>query len=468
MQFNSLPFLLFFPIVCCAVWAIRNLRARNSFLLVASYFFYMSWEPRFGLLLLFCSVTAYFGGIALGRRKRGLTLAFAIGTLLANLFFFKYLGFASSVVVSLFDALGIRFTIPLPQILLPVGISFYTFQAIGYLVDVYNRKVAPEKNFIDFTLFVSFFPQLVAGPIERAGNLIHQIKVLHKFDYSQASIGARQMLWGYFLKLVVADRLALYSDPIFRMSEAHNGSSLLLATFFFSIQIYCDFAGYSLIAIGCSKMMGFNLMKNFDCPYFSCSVTEFWRRWHISLSKWLKDYVYIPLGGNRCGRVRHKLNILLTFLISGIWHGANWTFLIWGLLHGVFQVFEKITGLDKPSSRLFFRILQRLCTFSLVTFAWIFFRSKNLEGALDIVKKILYSITHGFAMPAAFELSTMAFAFMAIAALFCKDLLDTFLPRQKAWLMGKAPVRYCICLVICLWILTAGVFDNGQFIYFQF
>lgn len=466
MLFNSLPFLLFFPVVCAIVWSIKNLKARNIFLLLASYFFYMNWEPKYGLLLAFCSIITYGGALYFSKTQKKSIFVATIVTLVSTLFFFKYLDFAATTLTDIFKTLGIAINVPLPKFLLPVGISFYTFQAIGYLVDVYKKKIQAEKNFVDFTLFISFFPQLVAGPIERAGNLLGQMKVLHKFDSANVSIGARQMLWGYFLKLVVADRLALYSDSIFNMPAEHNSSSIVLAIIFFSIQIYCDFAGYSLIAIGCSRMMGFSLMKNFDSPYFSCSITEFWRRWHISLSKWLKDYVYIPLGGNRCSPLRHKVNILLTFVISGIWHGANWTYIIWGTLHGVFQVFEKITGLDKPRIHLPGRIIQRLVTFAVAAFAWIFFRANSLPDAILIVKKLVN--IHEYGMPFIDNMSTMAFSAMAIFILFSKDFTDTFLPRKKEWILKSTPRRYALYLMICSWILIAGVFDNGQFIYFQF
>lgn len=466
MLFNSLPFLLFFPVVCTVVWLLKDLRARNIFLLVASYFFYMNWEAKYGLLLAFCSVVTYFGGLLISKHQKKSYLAVAIVVLTAVLFVFKYLGFAGETLVALMNAAGIKFNVPLPKILLPVGISFYTFQAIGYLVDVYQKKIKAERNFIDFTLFISFFPQLVAGPIERAGNLLAQMKVLHPVSYEDASVGARQMLWGYFLKLAVADRLALYNDLVFNMPNEHNAPTLILATVFFSIQIYCDFAGYSLIAIGCSRMMGFKLMKNFDSPYFSCSISEFWRRWHISLSKWLKDYIYIPLGGNRCSPIRHKVNIFLTFLISGIWHGANWTFFIWGMLHGAFQVFEKITGLDKPLSKRGLRILQRVITFCLAAFAWIFFRANSLPDALLILGKI-FNI-HEYGMPFIDNFSTMAFSVIAIAVLLSKDFMDSFAISLKERILNNTGMRYTLYLLLCIWILLAGVFDNGQFIYFQF
>lgn len=466
MLFNSLPFLLFFPVVCAVVWLLKDLRARNIFLLVASYFFYMNWEAKYGLLLAFCSIVTYVGGLLIAKHQKKSYLVGAIAILAAVLFFFKYLGFAAETVASFMATVGVKFNVPLPKILLPVGISFYTFQAIGYLVDVYKKKISAERNFIDFTLFISFFPQLVAGPIERAGNLLAQMKELHPVSYEDAATGARQMLWGYFLKLAVADRLALYNNLVFNMPGEHNAPTLILATIFFSIQIYCDFAGYSLIAIGCSRMMGFKLMKNFDSPYFSCSISEFWRRWHISLSKWLKDYIYIPLGGNRCNPLRHKVNIFLTFLISGIWHGANWTFIIWGMLHGAFQVFEKITGLDKPLGNRGLRIIQRLVTFGLAAFAWIFFRANSLPDALLILGKI-FNI-HEYGMPFIDNISTMAFSFIAILILLSKDFIDSFIPKFKCWLLARTIRRYVIYLAIGTWILIAGVFDNGQFIYFQF
>ena len=335
MLFNSIAFLLFFPIVCVCYFALPSLKVRNLFLLAASYYFYMNWQPIYALLLLTSTVITYLAARGIGhfeddRKKRACLLTSLILNL-GILFLFKYYDFAAENVTSLLRVLGIAVDFPSFSMLLPVGISFYTFQALGYSIDVYREKTPVEKDFFTYALFVSFFPQLVAGPIERSTNLLPQFKEKHSFCYEEVMAGFRLMLWGYFLKLALADRCAIYVDAIFNNVEQHNGGSFLLASLFFPFQIYGDFAGYSLVAIGVARVLGFRLMENFRRPYFAASVTEFWRRWHISLSTWFKDYVYIPLGGNRCGRYRQYFNVLTTFVVSGLWHGANWTFLVWNI-----------------------------------------------------------------------------------------------------------------------------------------
>ena len=335
MLFNSLDFLLFFPAVCLISHALRSLRARNLFLLVASYWFYMNWRAEYALLILWGTVLTWalsnlFAKASNKPRLRKALLITGLVGVLAPLFIFKYLTFAATSIEALLRATGLKMQIPAFELILPVGISFFSFQMIGYLVDVYKGNLQAEKSFSRYALFVSFFPQLVAGPIERARNLLPQFASLRKFDPALATDGVRMMLWGYFMKLCVAERVAPYVNAAYNNWERHNGTSLLLATFFFAFQIYCDFCGYSLIARGVAAVLGFRLMDNFKRPYLASSLKEFWRRWHISLSTWFMDYVYIPLGGNRCGRFRHAYNLFVTFLLSGIWHGANWTFIVWG------------------------------------------------------------------------------------------------------------------------------------------
>ena len=348
MLFNSIAFLLFFPVVCLVFFLIpaSRIRIKNLFLLIASYYFYMNWEPAYALLLLTSTIVTWTAAIGIShfpdKRRKKICLVSSLVLNLSILFLFKYFNFLSSNIETALQACGLGIDIPEFNLLLPVGISFYTFQALGYSIDVYRGTTKAEHDFATYALFVSFFPQLVAGPIERSNNLLPQFKEQHRFDYETLMAGVRMMVWGYFMKLVLADRCGTYVDSIFNNVDMHNGGSYLLASLLFPFQIYGDFAGYSLIAIGVARVMGFRLMENFHRPYFACSVGEFWHRWHISLSTWFKDYVYIPLGGNRVKKSRQYFNLMVTFIVSGIWHGANWTFLCWGTLHGLLLCIEEI------------------------------------------------------------------------------------------------------------------------------
>lgn len=335
MLFNSFEFLLFFPIVCVLYFLLGKNKYRNPFLLLASYYFYMNWKPIYAVLILTSTILTYVCGLLVeknsGEKKK--QKWFLISSLVLNfgiLFIFKYFNFINESIFIVLSTTGLKWTVPNLDVLLPVGISFYTFQAVGYSIDVYRGTIKAERNFITYALFVSFFPQLVAGPIERAKNLLPQFHSEHHFDADDVIEGIKQMIWGFFMKLCVADVLSSYVDAIYNNVANHNGTSMLLATLFFTIQIYCDFAGYSNIAIGVARVMGYRLMENFKQPYFALNIKEFWRKWHISLSTWFMDYLYIPLGGNRVSYSRHLLNLAITFLISGVWHGANWTFVIWG------------------------------------------------------------------------------------------------------------------------------------------
>lgn len=335
MLFNSFEFLLFFPIVCIIYFLLRDNRWRVPFLLVASYYFYMNWKPVYAVLILTSTVLTYACGLlvekhAEDKRKKKIYLVASLIINFAILFFFKYYNFINESIFSVLEYAGLRWPVPNLDVLLPVGISFYTFQAVGYSIDVYRSTIKAERNFLTYALFVSFFPQLVAGPIERAKNLLPQFHEEHTFSYDNAVEGLKQMIWGFFMKLCVADVLAEYVNAVYNNVPQHNGTSMIIATIFFTFQIYCDFGGYSNIAIGAAKVMGFRLMDNFNRPYLSLNIKEFWKRWHISLSSWFMDYVYIPLGGNRVSYPRHLLNLAITFLVSGVWHGANWTFVLWG------------------------------------------------------------------------------------------------------------------------------------------
>ncbi|XLS30757.1 MBOAT family O-acyltransferase [Flavobacteriaceae bacterium M23B6Z8] len=403
MLFNSIDFFIFLPIVFVLYWFVtaKNLRIQNALILVASYIFYGWWDWRFLSLIVFSTVIDYSIGIALTRttkaQKRKLLLFTSVIVNLGFLGFFKYYNFFIESFTDAFTAFGYKIQPNTLNIILPVGISFYTFQTLSYTIDVYREKLIPTKNFIAFGAFVSFFPQLVAGPIERATNLLPQFYGPREFDLYKAKDGLRQMLWGLFKKVVIADNCAKYANMIFNNSEDYSGSTLLMGAFFFAFQIYGDFSGYSDIAIGVSRLFGFDLKRNFAFPYFSRDIAEFWRRWHISLSTWFRDYLYIPLGGSR-GGIRMKVrNTMIIFLVSGFWHGANWTFIIWGALNAIY--FLPLLLLNKnrvntdlvaegkwlPNAR---EALQMLTTFMITLLAWIFFRANNVTHAFDYLAGI--------------------------------------------------------------------------------
>ncbi len=347
-----------------------------------------------------------------------------------------------------------------------MGISFYTFQAVGYLFDVYYGRIEAERNWWDYMLFVSFFPQILSGPISKAKDLLPQIKADRPFDYTRAVAGLKFLLWGMFLKVVMADRLGLYVDTVFDNWQYNSGISCLVASFAYSFQIYGDFAGYSLMAVGVGRLLGFELMNNFNRPYFSVSITDFWRRWHISLSTWLKDYVYIPLGGSRCSRARNYLNIMVTFLVSGIWHGANWTFIVWGLLHGLLQVIEKALGLQKCESKKFWVRLPRiLITFVLINFLWTIFRMPTISDAAGVIARMF---THGGTILKP-GLDNFSFSFIAVVIVLVSEFIEEFAPSRCALLnSGSRFIRWCTYLVLIVLIMLGGVFDSSQFIYVSF
>lgn len=410
------------------------------------------------------------------KEKRRKFLYISILSNLGILFFFKYFNFFSESVAGLTAMMGMDYSTPLFEVILPVGISFYTFQTLSYSVDIYHGKISPEKHLGRFALFVSFFPQLVAGPIERSGNLLPQFREEKQFDYHRVASGMRLAAWGLFKKVVIADRLAVFVNMVYNSPDDFQGLSIILATFFFALQIYCDFSGYSDIAIGIARMMGFDLMKNFERPYFSTSIGEFWRRWHISLSTWFRDYVYIPLGGNRVVKWRWHYNLFLTFLISGLWHGANWTFVIWGALHGVYLIIENIStaafkqnDIKSPFPLWLKNSLQMAATFILVCFAWIFFRANSLGDAVELISKMFIWIPGELAWMSSPEHSYNLFlAFVAIGMLILVQIFQefqavgTWIPQQPSL------VRWGIYILLVSIILNFGEFDQQQFIYFQF
>jgi D-alanyl-lipoteichoic acid acyltransferase DltB (MBOAT superfamily) len=399
MLFNSLTFLVFFLVVTTGYFVLPH-RHRWFLLLAASCYFYMYFIPKYILILAVTIIVDYFAGMWIagsqGKRRR-LYLVLSLVTNIGFLGFFKYFNFFNENAQAIASALGLHYPIPALQIILPIGLSFHTFQAMAYTIEVYRGSLAPERNFGLFALYVMFYPQLVAGPIERPQNLLHQFREEHFFDYGRALSGLRLMGWGLFKKVVVADRLADYVNVAFANPAGVQPAGLVLATFFFTFQIYCDFSGYSDIALGSARVMGFTLMKNFDCPYVSQSVGEFWKRWHISLSTWFKDYLYIPLGGSRVAPFRHHVNLMITFLVSGLWHGANWTYTIWGGLNGFYLVLS--SGLDDVWRRIaagvgltkapgLLKGGKIAITFVLISLAWVFFRATSLHDALVVVRRL--------------------------------------------------------------------------------
>lgn len=462
MLFNSILFLLFFPIVCISYWGVPE-RFRNVLLLFASYYFYMSWEPYYTLLILFTSLSTWICALCIEKKEqyKKQYLFYCIAVNILILFTFKYYNF----VIDTFSSIIPKIYIPHSEFLLPVGISFYTFQCIGYTIDVYRKEIKPEKDFITYALFVSFFPQLVAGPIERAKNLLPQFHNTHTFNGDEFVAGLKMMIWGFFMKLCVAGNVAPYVDAVFNNVPNHNGTSFLLASFFFSFQIFCDFGGYSLIAIGTAKCLGFKLMQNFNHPYLSASIKDFWRRWHISLSSWFSDYVYIPLGGSRCKKTKHYRNLILTMLLSGLWHGANWTFVCWGGLHGLFLICNSAYKNIMGKKNIAPKIINIIVTCFFATFAWIFFRANSISDALTIIYKVLVdhgNLYRGDGIPA------IILPIIMISILLIKEIKDEYSPRftlmhnPNLWISIPASAFVIILILLC------AEFNSGQFIYFQF
>ncbi|MCL4145951.1 UNVERIFIED_CONTAM: hypothetical protein GTU68_006102 [Idotea baltica] len=465
MLFNSLDFAVFLPIVFILYWFVfqRNLRAQNLLLLIISYVFYGWWDWRFLFLIFFSSCVDYMVGLGLegskSDRNRKILVGVSLAVNLGILGFFKYYNFFLDSFVDAFAGLGMTMHASTLNIILPVGISFYTFQTLSYSLDIYKRKLTPVRDVISFFAFVSFFPQLVAGPIERARNLLPQFEIERKFDIENASDGLRQILWGLFKKVVIADNLAQHVNFIFTNYESLGASTLVMGAIFFAFQIYGDFSGYSDIAIGTARLFGFDLMKNFATPYFSRDIGEFWRRWHISLSTWFRDYVYIPLGGNRVGKGRQIWNSLVTFTVSGFWHGANWTFVIWGFLNGLYYVPSILMGTSRKKGGR--ELFQMISTFTLVTFAWIFFRAENLTHALGYIQHLfsisLFEIPPANRGPIPYILSLLVIEWIQRKKEHGLEL--TYLPN---W---TRPVFYAAVVMV---LLLFGYDDSESFIYFQF
>lgn len=447
-------------------------------LLLASYYFYMSWRPEYIILIIVSTLIDYFAALQMGRaitpQRKKIFLLLSLFTNLGLLFTFKYFNFFNDSVRAAFNTFNIFYDVPAFQMLLPVGISFYTFQTMSYSIDVYRGIKEPERHLGVFALYVSFFPQLVAGPIERSTTFLPQLFEKHEFNAARAVSGLKQMLWGFFKKLVVADRLATYVDAVYNNPQEHSGLSMILATVFFAFQIYCDFSGYSDIAIGGARILGFDLMENFKRPYFAKSTKDFWARWHISLSTWFRDYVYIPLGGNRVVKWRWYYNLFITFLISGLWHGANWTFIFWGALHGVYLVLaiwftqpvSRISGLlGLKSESGLNTIIHVVWTFTLASFAWIFFRANQISDAFLIIEKIFTFQGPVFLS----NLSSVAYGIFGILLLLLVEFQHEYgFFNIKLFNNTNVVVRYSSYAAVVLLILLIGVFDGSQFIYFQF
>ena len=469
MIFNSFNFIIIFPLIFLLYYVIpaRFGRGRNLFLLLVSYGLYLQWKPIYALILLGVTFLTYYTAKLITVSKRPKVIL-AVGILLAltPLFFFKYFYFINETITQFISYLGINVQLQGLNWAIPIGLSFFTFQAIGYVCDIYLKKQELERDFLTYALFVSFFPCIISGPINKASLVIPQIKAIRPyFDYEKAVKGLKLLLWGMFMKVVVADRLALYVNIVFDNYVQYSGMSCLMASIFYTVQIYTDFAGYSLMAIGVGKVLGFDFTQNFNRPYFAVSVTDFWHRWHMSLSQWLRDYIYIPLGGSRCSKIKNYWNIFVTFLVSGIWHGANWTFIVWGCIHGAVQIIEKILGLQRCQNHGLLRLMRILLTFTVVNFAWIFFRMPTLADSCSIIKHIFdFSQPMQIYIPVRFE-----FYVVGILVLLVKDITDEFCPHNLLVFNNRNKwIRWTGYVMTICYILIAGVFGADQFIYANF
>ena len=483
MSFTSLQYFLFLALTAILCYRLTP-RLRNPLLLVLSLGFYAAFGSKHLPFLLASVVLSYFGGRLIEKspdEKRRFRLIIALTLNLGLLFFFKYFNFFAELALSFFAPQNVLAGDRVLNLLLPIGISFFVFQTTGYLMDVYRRKIKAEKNFIDYALFACYFPGIVSGPIQRAGTMLPQYKKPSVWDFENIKAGFLQFLWGAFKKLVIADRIAVLVNTAYAAPSEHAGLPLFFAAVCYSVQIYCDFSAYSDMAIGSSRMLGIKLMRNFDRPYAAVSVQDFWRRWHISLSTWFRDYLYVPLGGSRCAKSRNYLNIIIVFLVSGLWHGAALTFMLWGLLHGVFQVIGKLTspyrdglrrGLHIAEDGKLSLLIKRVCIFALVTLAWVFFRADTLAAALGILGGIFAApwtlgglATLGLSVPALFVL------LLSVIALFTADWADSRYRLSEKLCAAVVP-RFAVYLVLFAAIMLFGNygagFDPMDFVYFKF
>lgn len=495
MSFNSIQFLFFFPIVAVLYFAIPH-KIRWFWLLIASYYFYMSWNPKYAILIFTSTLITYTGGLLIEKaneikdkklsvRVRKLLVFLSISGNLSILFLFKYYNFFSNTLKGVFSYFHMDINMPTFNFLLPVGISFYTFQALSYIVDIYRKDVKAEKHLGKYALFVSFFPQLLSGPIQKSKDFLPQIDERHYFDYDRVKNGLLLMLWGYFQKTMVADRLGEFVNTVYSNPAKNKGFIIILATIFFAFQLYCDFSSYSDMAIGAAEVMGFRLCKNFETPYFSKSIKEFWRRWHMSLTSWFKDYLYFPLGGSRCSKLRTYFNIMVVFLVSGLWHGAALNFLVWGFLHGLYQIFEnilkpireKIVKILHIRTNVFsYRLNQVLINFILVDFAWIFFRAASLRDALILIKNMIYLDPLIFIDGSLFKLGldqlNFFMAMMSLGIVLAANLLQRKINLRNELSKQNAVFRWSLYLAAVLVIIIFGIYGQSynpkQFIYSRF
>lgn len=466
MLFNSVYFLYFFIIVT-GLYFLLPYKTRWMLLLSASCFFYMFFKPEYILILAFTILIDYYAGILIEKEtKKKEKKKYLIISLVANigvLAFFKYYNFLNTNITGLFNLFDFENPIPYLSIILPIGLSFHTFQAMSYTIEVYRGNQKAEKHFGIYALYVMFYPQLVAGPIERPQNILHQFYEKKEFNFDNALLGSNLIILGLFKKMVIADRLAVYVNEVYKNLDTSNTISAWIAAVFFSLQIYCDFSGYSDIARGTAKFMGYDLMLNFNRPYLSKSVSEFWTRWHISLSSWFKDYLYIPLGGNRVSKVKLYRNLFIVFLLSGLWHGANFTFIIWGALHAVYVLTESVLPKIK-SEAIVLRLFKRLMVFILVTIAWVFFRASTLDEAIQMIR-LMFSSDFSFNLT---QLSAgkgpfnLVLSFMVVLLL----MLAYFLPLSMKFKSLKANICFLTVAIFLLFILSKDA--QGEFIYFQF
>ena len=480
MLFNSFQFLLFLPIVFCLYWFVFNksLRAQNLLIVVVSYIFYGWWDWRFLFLMAFTSLWAWLFGLLDTKYERGRKFRLAVSLIinLGILGYFKYFNFFVDQAIALLNSLGVQANPISLKIILPVGISFYTFQALSYTIDVHRKQIEPTKDPIAFLAYVSFFPQLVAGPIERATNLLPQFLSPRSFNYAAATDGCRQMLWGFIKKMVIADNCAILANTVLNNSQRYSGGSIFIGLVFFSIQIYCDFSGYSDIAIGCSRLFGINIMRNFAYPYFSRDIAEFWRRWHISLTTWFRDYIYIPLGGSRCGKLKQIRNIFIIFIVSGFWHGANWTFIAWGAFHALCflplllrEKNRKYTdtvaeGRFLPSIR---ELFQMASTFFITVIGWAFFRAPDITTAISWITSSFNILDPEYFIlirPNRFLLPYLAVfiitEWMARNRMHGLSITTKIPSRPMRWTI------YIALIIVCIGNFTA--IHQQSFIYFQF
>ncbi|MCX7747080.1 MAG: MBOAT family protein [Clostridia bacterium] len=479
MLFNSIDFLIFFPVVTILFFLLPH-KVRWFLLLASSCIFYMAFIPKYILILAVTIIVDYFVGLQLVKMEGKKKKVFLVVSIVCNvgfLFVFKYFNFFNTNLARLADFLHWNYPIENLKIILPIGLSFHTFQSMSYIIEVYRGNQKPERNFGIYALFVMFYPQLVAGPIERPQNLLHRFHEKQTFDRARVTDGLRLMLWGMFKKVVIADNLALFVNLVYNNPTKFHGASLILATYFFAFQIYCDFSGYTDIARGSARVMGFELMRNFNRPYFSKSISEFWKRWHISLSSWFRDYVYIPLGGNRKGKWKWYRNLMIVFLLSGLWHGANWTYIIWGGLNGVYlvaaiwfsglkeKVYEILHLQDKVKIKNFIKVI---ITFNLVSLTWVFFRATSVTDAVYILKNMFVKV---FSFPK-LDLGVSVFDILLGILLIAVLLMIQLVQRRTriGIALSEKPVwvRWSVYYIAITVILLLGVSKASDFIYFQF